>query len=161
MRITAQGEFSRSHSILAAVFVDADEGRVLDYEYRNEPLAGAKDAMQIHYGTAKTNLASESISTDFITRAEAAKITGMCTWFVRDDICKHQWEFVSSKWDRIFLHEAGHALMAVLQGIVCYGIAFRNDKDTACTLARHCLLEFREVDGNVICSTDAGAIFTM
>ena len=65
MRITAQGEFSRSHSILAAVFVNADEGRVLDYEYRNEPLAGAKDAMQIHYGTARLNLASESILDGF------------------------------------------------------------------------------------------------
>jgi hypothetical protein len=60
MRITFRGELSGSHSILAAVFVDAPDGIVLDYEYQNEPLPGAREAMQIHHGTARLKVMSES-----------------------------------------------------------------------------------------------------
>jgi hypothetical protein len=52
-----------------------------------------------------------------------------------DMMMKQQWEIASSSnWKRIFLHESGHALMAVLQAIPCYGIFYRGDKDTACAL---------------------------
>ena len=56
IRISLQGELSRSHSFLAAIFIDAHDGTVLDYEYQNDPIAGAGDAMQIHYGTARLRL---------------------------------------------------------------------------------------------------------
>jgi len=58
MRITLEGDLSRSHSILASVLTNAPEGTVLDYEYQNEPLPGARDAMQIHHGTARLNIVS-------------------------------------------------------------------------------------------------------
>jgi hypothetical protein len=60
MRITFRGELSTSHSILAAIFVDAPDGVVLDYEYQNEPLPGALEAMQIHHGTARLRVISET-----------------------------------------------------------------------------------------------------
>jgi len=60
MRISFQGELSRSHSVLAAVFVDASEGVVLNYEYQNEPLPGAREAMQIHHGTSRLRIISET-----------------------------------------------------------------------------------------------------
>ena len=46
---------------------------------------------------------------------------------------KQPWELVAPHWNRVFLHESGHALMAVLQDITCYGVAYRSDKDTAST----------------------------
>jgi hypothetical protein len=58
MRITFTGTSSSSHSILAAIFLDAPEGVVLDYEYQNEPLPGALEAMQIHHGTARLRATS-------------------------------------------------------------------------------------------------------
>lgn len=60
MRIAFRGDLSSSYSILAAVFVDAPNGIELDYEYQNEPLPGAREAMQIHHGTARLNLTSVS-----------------------------------------------------------------------------------------------------
>lgn len=61
IRITFRGGMSISHSILAAVFVDAPDGVVLDYEYQNEPLPGAQEAMQIHHGTARLRVISETL----------------------------------------------------------------------------------------------------
>jgi hypothetical protein len=46
---------------------------------------------------------------------------------------KQPWELVAPHWSRVFLHESGHALMAVRQGVTCYGVAYRSDKDTAFT----------------------------
>jgi hypothetical protein len=40
----------------------------------------------------------------------------------------------SLEWRRVFVHESGHALMAILQGITCYGIFFLKDAKKACTL---------------------------
>jgi hypothetical protein len=60
IRITFRGDLSSSHSILAAIFVDAPDGVVLDYEYQNEPLPGAREAMQIHHGTARLRVISET-----------------------------------------------------------------------------------------------------
>lgn len=45
MRISLQGRLSRSHSFLAAIFIDAHDGTVLDYEYQNDPKPGAGDAI--------------------------------------------------------------------------------------------------------------------
>jgi hypothetical protein len=59
IRITFRGDLSMSHSILAAIFVDAPDGVVLDYEYQNEPVPGAREAMQIHHGTARLRVISE------------------------------------------------------------------------------------------------------
>lgn len=68
MRITLEGDLSRSYSFLAAVLTNAPEGTVLDYEYQNEPLPGARDAMQIHHGTARLKVASTSKMTgDYYT----------------------------------------------------------------------------------------------
>jgi len=69
MRITFRGESSASHSILAAVFVDAPDGVVLDYEYLSEPAPGALEAMQIHHGTARLSIAAP-------TRMEGQYYTG-------------------------------------------------------------------------------------
>jgi hypothetical protein len=60
MRITFRGDLSMSHSILGAIFVDAPDGVVLDYEYQNEPSPGALEAMQIHHGTARLRVISET-----------------------------------------------------------------------------------------------------
>jgi hypothetical protein len=60
IRITFRGDLSGSHSILAAIFVDAPDGVVLDYEYQNEPLPGAREAMQIHHGTARLRVIAET-----------------------------------------------------------------------------------------------------
>jgi SMODS-associating 2TM, beta-strand rich effector domain len=60
IRISLDGEVSRSYSILAGVFTNAPEGVVLDYEYQNEPLPGAREAMQIHHGTARLRLTSDT-----------------------------------------------------------------------------------------------------
>jgi hypothetical protein len=60
MRIGFRGDLSMSHSILAAVFVDAPDGVVLDYEYQNEPLPGAQETMQIHHGTARLKVISQT-----------------------------------------------------------------------------------------------------
>ena len=49
---------------------------------------------------------------------------------------KQQWEIAPPHWKRVFLHECGHALMAVLQGIPCYGIAYLTEKDSAVTLVK-------------------------
>jgi hypothetical protein len=46
---------------------------------------------------------------------------------------KQPWEIVTPHWNRVFLHESGHALMAVLQGVTCYGIAYLSEKDVAFT----------------------------
>jgi hypothetical protein len=46
---------------------------------------------------------------------------------------KQPWELVAPHWNRVFLYESGHALMAVLQDMTCYGVAYRSDKDTAFT----------------------------
>ena len=61
MRIKLKGDLSRSHSFLAAVLVDAPDGVVLDYEYLNEPLPGAREAMQIHHGTTRLNVVSRDV----------------------------------------------------------------------------------------------------
>lgn len=61
IRISLEGSLSRSHSFLAAVFTNAPEGMLLDYEYQNEPQPGAKDTMQIHHGTARLNVISDSV----------------------------------------------------------------------------------------------------
>ena len=46
-----------------------------------------------------------------------------------------KWDYIlSDDWNRVFLHESGHALMAVLEGIPCYGVFFQNDVKKACTL---------------------------
>lgn len=58
MQIRLTGKFSRSHSFVGAILVDAPEGIVLDYEYQNEPLPHAVDTMQIHHGTARLTLQS-------------------------------------------------------------------------------------------------------
>jgi hypothetical protein len=60
MRITFSGALSASHSILAAIFVEAPEGIVLDYEYQNEPAPDAGEAMQIHHGTARLRVLSDT-----------------------------------------------------------------------------------------------------
>jgi len=60
MRITFKGNLSGSHSILAAIFLEAPDGTVLDYEYQNEPLPGAIEAMQIHHGTARLRVLSKT-----------------------------------------------------------------------------------------------------
>jgi hypothetical protein len=60
IRITFRGELSGSHSILAGIFVDAPDGVALDYEYQNEPLPGAREAMQIHHGTARLKIMSDN-----------------------------------------------------------------------------------------------------
>lgn len=61
IRISLEGEVSRSYSTLAGVFTEAHDGVVLDYEYQNEPLPGAGEAMQIHHGTARLRLTSGTI----------------------------------------------------------------------------------------------------
>ena len=60
MRISFHGELSGSHSIVSALFVEAPDGVVLDYEYQNEPLPGAIEAMQIHHGTARLRITSDT-----------------------------------------------------------------------------------------------------
>jgi len=40
----------------------------------------------------------------------------------------------SLDWNRAFVHESGHTIMAILQGIPCYGIFFLSDSKKACTL---------------------------
>jgi len=49
---------------------------------------------------------------------------------------KQTWEIVDPHWGRVFLHESGHALMAVLRRMPCYGIAYLREKDTAVTLVQ-------------------------
>lgn len=61
MRILFEGNFSRSRSFIGAIFVDAGEGTVLDYEYQSDPLPDAVEAMQIHYGTARLKLVSGNV----------------------------------------------------------------------------------------------------
>jgi hypothetical protein len=56
MRISLVGEQSNSHSFLGAIFIDAAEGKVIDYEYQNEPSPGAVASMQIHHGTARLRI---------------------------------------------------------------------------------------------------------
>ena len=41
---------------------------------------------------------------------------------------------LEDEWGRALVHESGHALMAVLQGIVCHGIYFLKDGKKACAL---------------------------
>lgn len=43
---------------------------------------------------------------------------------------------MEKEWGRAFVHESGHALMAVLQGIPCHGICyeFRSDKGNFCAI---------------------------
>lgn len=47
---------------------------------------------------------------------------------------RQSWQLVEPNWRRVFLHESGHALMAVLQGINCYGIVYLSEEDSAVTL---------------------------
>ncbi len=61
MRVTLQGRFSHSHSIVAAILTEAPDGIVLDYEYQNEPVANAVETMQIHHGTARLTLSGTSV----------------------------------------------------------------------------------------------------
>src|SRR5712671_6633242 len=41
---------------------------------------------------------------------------------------------MEEEWGRAFVHESGHALMAVLQGIPCYGIYYEKDSRKFCAL---------------------------
>lgn len=65
MEIILQGEYSRSHSFVAAIFVDAPGGVVLDHEYQNDPIPEAKDSLQIHYGTARLLLVGANVLDGF------------------------------------------------------------------------------------------------
>jgi hypothetical protein len=48
---------------------------------------------------------------------------------------KPNWEEKMEKeWGRAFVHESGHALMAVLQGIPCHGIYYELDSNKFCAL---------------------------
>jgi hypothetical protein len=58
LNFSLQGRDSKSHSLVAALMVEAPQGPVLSYQYLNEPLPQAKETMQIHYGTARLTLAS-------------------------------------------------------------------------------------------------------
>jgi hypothetical protein len=41
-----------------------------------------------------------------------------------------QWEEkMEQRWGRVFVHESGHALMAILQGISCHGICYEKADD--------------------------------
>jgi hypothetical protein len=45
------------------------------------------------------------------------------------------WEVkMEHEWGRAFVHESGHALMAVLQGIPCYGIYYEENSGKFCAL---------------------------
>jgi hypothetical protein len=43
-------------------------------------------------------------------------------------------ELPERTWGRALVHESGHALMAVLQGITCHGICFETNSGTFCTV---------------------------
>jgi hypothetical protein len=55
--ISLHGKDSKSHTLAATLLTDSPGGIVLSYQYRNEPLPHAISAMQMHYGTARLNLA--------------------------------------------------------------------------------------------------------
>jgi hypothetical protein len=45
----------------------------------------------------------------------------------------HDWERrMEEEWERPFVHESGHALMAVLQEVPCYGICYEKDCGKFC-----------------------------
>jgi SMODS-associating 2TM, beta-strand rich effector domain len=52
---------STSQTLVGSLQVDTSEGRVLSYQYRNEPKPGALGTMQIHYGTARLVLRDATI----------------------------------------------------------------------------------------------------
>jgi hypothetical protein len=56
--INLQGKDSTSHTLAATLLTESPQGIVLSYQYRNEPLPQAVDAMQIHHGTARLTLSN-------------------------------------------------------------------------------------------------------
>lgn len=61
LRINLRGKDSKSHSLVATLLTEAPDGPVMNYQYLNEPLPHAKEAMHIHYGTARLVLSEERI----------------------------------------------------------------------------------------------------
>jgi hypothetical protein len=51
--VNLEGKDSKSNTLAATLLTESPEGIVLSYQYRNEPLPHAVDAMRIHYGTAR------------------------------------------------------------------------------------------------------------
>ncbi|MBZ5526013.1 MAG: M50 family metallopeptidase [Acidobacteriia bacterium] len=52
---------------------------------------------------------------------------------------------MEKEWAPSFVHESGHALMALIQGVLCHGIAFEKHPDGGmfCALLRHAAPEQR------------------
>jgi len=54
---------------------------------------------------------------------------------MREGVRKMDWEKVmEEQWGRAFVHESGHALMDILQGIACHGIYFEKGVEKFCNL---------------------------
>jgi hypothetical protein len=51
---------SESRSIIATISTGYSSGRLLHYEYLNEPRPGAPSTMHIHHGTARVNVSSDN-----------------------------------------------------------------------------------------------------
>lgn len=58
--LTFETESSKSHSVVAAILTQDPFGKVLVYEYMNEPRSDAKFTMHTHRGTARLRYRSEN-----------------------------------------------------------------------------------------------------
>ncbi len=56
--IVLRTETSESQSLVGSLLIDTPYGRVLSYQYLNEPLPDAPESMNIHHGTARLTLSS-------------------------------------------------------------------------------------------------------
>ena len=54
--IILETDYSKSHSLIAAIVIENPTGILLSYEYLNEPLPNAKITMHTHRGTCRLTI---------------------------------------------------------------------------------------------------------
>ena len=56
---------SKSHSLVAAISVDAVMGSTLSYQYQNDPRSNSPESMQIHYGTTTLSIGEDTLDGEY------------------------------------------------------------------------------------------------
>lgn len=65
--IMFETEYSRSHSLTAAILTESPTDTVFSYEYLNEPKPHARGTMHAHRGTTRLTLKGESLEGEYYT----------------------------------------------------------------------------------------------